>query len=53
MGKRKNQQRFDNRGGYADQAISQANSEQANTNIAMPNDENVIKAKKWVDKNHK
>lgn len=38
---------------YQTQAISQADHHQSKTNIAIPNDENVERAKDWVDENKK
>ena len=38
---------------YAPQAINRADSRQKNSNVAIPNDENVMVAKEWVTFNEK
>ncbi len=38
---------------FLTQAISQADSRQAHTQIALPDDDNVTRAKNWVDFNEK
>ena len=52
MGKSK-KQKADTDGGFAAQAISKADTRQQKTGMAQPNDENVQKAKNWVDSNKK
>lgn len=36
---------------YTTQPISQPDSRQEKTGVALPNDENVIRNKNWVDEN--
>ncbi|MEG0546233.1 MAG: DUF3787 domain-containing protein [Oscillospiraceae bacterium] len=38
---------------YITQPISQADSRQADTNVAIPNVQNVKRNKKWVEENEK
>ena len=40
-------------GTFITQPISQPDSRQKNTNVAMPNDENVELNRDWVDENKK
>lgn len=40
-------------GTYRTQAISQADSRLEKSNVACPNDENVERARHWVNENHK
>lgn len=40
-------------GRFITQAISQPDRRQKKTGVAMPDDENVSRARNWVDENHK
>lgn len=40
-------------GRYITQAISQPDRRQKKTGVALPDDENVSRARNWVDENHK
>lgn len=40
-------------GRFITQAISQPDERQEKTGVAMPSDENVSRARNWVDENHK
>lgn len=56
MGELKNKKNPDKNnmtGLFVTQPISQADSRQAKTNVALPDDENVTSNKEWVDENKK
>ncbi len=53
MGKKKQKDKVTVEGGFATQAISQWDSRDSKTNMAIPNDANVTRAKNWVDENQK
>lgn len=53
MKKKTSDKRYKMVGAYITQPISQADSRQPETDVALPNDENVARNRKWIEENQK
>lgn len=53
MKKKAGEHKYKITGTYVTQPISQPDSRQPETNIALPDDENVTINKKWIEENQK